>query len=126
MMKKIFLFVFVVSLYTMSLKAQQNRIPDILNHQWVLEKETMSGVGTHQSLPENTLLLLRPDYTWTSSAPIEGVREGSWRENGKESLTIAMAGNRKAELRVLDDGRLRLTIPSGLAKTTMYWKREGR
>ncbi|MCU0379769.1 MAG: hypothetical protein MUE58_01130 [Chitinophagaceae bacterium] len=125
-MKKLSLLVFVFSLYAMSLNAQQNRIPDILNHPWVLEKETMSGVGTHQSLPENTVLLLRPDYTWTSSAPIEGMREGSWRETGKESLTMAMAGNRKAELRVLDDGRLRLIIPSGLAKTTVYWKKEGR
>jgi hypothetical protein len=122
-MTKYFVLLVASTLCFYTIKAQHNRIPDILQVTWILEKEQMSGVGNHQSLPEKTTLVISPDYSWTASAPIGGRREGRWYETGKKSLVIKLADGKTADVQVLDDGRLMLSQTTGFSKTKIFWKR---
>jgi|GEM_PF-2980449 hypothetical protein len=102
-MTKQFVFILVLSCSTYLAPGQQKSIHDILEWPWHISEQLMSGVGDHRSLPRQTVLTLRPDFTWNSTEHIEGVKKGSWREAGKNKIILIFSKSTEAELLLQDD-----------------------
>jgi hypothetical protein len=103
---------------------QVKSIHDSIDRPWHIADQHMSGVGDHRSISEQTVLVLRPDFTWQTTEPIEGLKTGSWREAGKNKILMLFAKGIEAELILQDNGILRMSRTKGLARTTIYWKRK--
>jgi hypothetical protein len=121
-MTKQVVFIAALLCSTFFTSGQPKSIHHILDRPWLVSDQHMSGVGDHQSLSEQTVLMLRPDFTWHTTEPIEGLKTGSWREAGKNKILLLFAKGIEAELVLQDDGKLRMTRTKGLTKTTIYWK----
>ncbi|HMU72062.1 MAG TPA: hypothetical protein PLK54_11185 [Ferruginibacter sp.] len=119
-MKQIcFLLLLSCGLSAYSQKTDTNRIVGIA---WQPEKEHMSGIGTHLSMPAGASLMILANHTWQSTEAIDGVANGSWVIDKQGLLRLMTTEKRFLLVLLTADGRLKMTQKTPLAVKTIYWK----
>lgn len=111
-------------LFPFTLKAQTESIP-LSGTTWILEKDEMSGMGTHTALREKMTIRFLADGNWKSSAPILGITEGQWftLQNGHSRLKLA--SGEIASIEEASNCCLKIIYKKGLSRFIWSWKKTG-
>ncbi len=120
-MKNMILLLLSLSL-NLSIFAQQSLSQKITNITWTLQSDEMSGMGTHQSLPTGTTLVLDAAGQWKCSNPLNGLSNGMWKVD-KKSRLILQLDKKKRGFCDLEGALLVVTIPGIGKERRMVWGR---
>ena len=108
--------------FSISLFAQQSLSQNITNITWTLQSDEMSGMGTHQSLPAKTTLVLDAAGQWKTSNPLNGLSTGMWKVDKKGRLILQL-DKKKRGFCDLEGALLVVTIPGVGKERKMVWGR---
>lgn len=92
---------------------------------WTLEKDEMSGMGTHSALKEKMTLRFLADGNWKSSAPIQGITEGQWFTLQTGHSRIKLASGEMASVEEASSCCLKIVYKKGMSRFIWTWKKTG-
>ena len=91
---------------------------------WVLKTDVMSGVGKHNSLPENTQIEFKANGRWVATEGIESLKEGTWEQNKKGEITLMLGMKKKAKVTSLTANELKISIKDKAKTRELVWGSE--
>ncbi len=98
---------------------------DLLSQKkWVLKSDVMSGVGKHNSLPENTQIEFKANGRWVATEGIESLKEGTWEQNKKGEIILMLGMKKKAKVTSLTANELKISIKDKTNNRELVWGSE--
>ncbi len=88
---------------------------------WVLKSDVMSGVGKHNSLPENTQIEFKANGRWVATEGIESLKEGTWEQNKKGEIILMLGMKKKAKVTSLTASELKMSIKDKANMRELVW-----
>ena len=89
---------------------------------WVLKSDEMGGIGTHNSLPENTEIEFKVNGSWIATEGIENLKEGIWVENKKGEIILKLGMKREAKVVRLTVSELKILIKYKTKTRELVWE----
>ena len=82
----------------------------------------MGGIGTHNSLPENTEIEFKVNGSWIATEGIENLKEGIWVENKKGEIILKLGMKREAKVVRLTVSELKILIKYKTKTRELVWE----
>lgn len=120
-MAKLIMLLLAAMLFYCTTYTQETGTTQIVGKTWKLQKEEMSGIGTHTELPVGATLKIYSNKTWICTEAIDGYKNGSWEIDKNGYLKLSM-GNEKATAYTENRGELRIVLKTLFTVRTLYWK----
>ncbi|QLH33247.1 MAG: lipocalin family protein [Cyclobacteriaceae bacterium] len=103
----------------------QSSKQELLTGTWVLTSDEMSGIGKHQSLPQETQISFSEDGNWQATASIQNAKQGQWRlENNGKSLVLISDEEIRYQVLALSKTTLSLRLKKQTATYTLSWSKK--
>lgn len=120
-MKKAIVFLTLSCLMLISC-AQQPDLQLLVKKEWQIRSSRMSGIGTHQNVPDQTTLKFYPDGTWQCNSELMGTKEGKWAYNKKGNVFLWFSGNEKGEIISISETNMVIRYRKRFSTTTWEWR----